>query len=336
MAATERRLDGGRLVTQPTEGTLESVGDKVAVSPGSGTSPDEKGPAPDRASISAIITTFNRERHIGPCIESVLWCDEVLVVDSFSSDRTVEIARSYDKVRLLQRKYYGAASQKNWAMDRAKYDWVLILDDDERCTPELQREIEHVLASRSDHEAFTVRRRAYFLGEAIEHSGWKHDRVVRLLRKGAGRCQNRRAHSDVIPRSPAFSLTHPMEHFMVEDLSEFAQRTQKYAYWSAAQLWKDGRRTGPLEIAVRGPWRFVRTYLLQRGFLDGVHGLVFCAVQAYATFLKWAILWSWQAGRKHGLEPRLPEFDDDDATWEGTEELSRNEARRRRKRRRLR
>jgi glycosyltransferase involved in cell wall biosynthesis len=110
---------------------------------------------PSRPAVSAIVTTFNEEQNIAGCIESLLWCDEILVVDSFSTDRTPEIARGYDKVRFSQRTYFGSASQKNWAMDQVKNEWILIYDADERCTPALQKEIEDLLASRPSHAAST-------------------------------------------------------------------------------------------------------------------------------------------------------------------------------------
>src|SRR6185369_2140573 len=124
-------------------------------------------PSPDRSprpAVSAIITTFNEEANIGDCIKSLLWCDEILVVDSFSTDRTPEIVRGYDKVRFFQRTYFGSASQKNWAMDQVKNDWILIFDADERCTPALQKEIQDLLASSPRHDAYTIKRRVYFMG----------------------------------------------------------------------------------------------------------------------------------------------------------------------------
>jgi hypothetical protein len=284
---------------------------------------------PSRRSISVIITTFNREKHLVECIESVLWADEILVVDSFSTDDSVEQARSYEKVRVLQRKYYGAASQKNWAIDRVQHDWILILDDDERCTPSLRREIEQVLASDTEHEAFTILRLAYFIGKPIRHSGWQNNRAVRLFKKGAGRCPNRRVHTDVVPRSEAPPLQHAMDHYMAEDFVEYTNRIHTYSFWGAAQLWKEGRGAGVSAIAFRSAWRFVRTYFFQLGILDGLHGLVFCLLQAYGTYLKWSILWSWHVQAQEGQEPVLPVFDEDPETWQGSEAVSRNAARKR-------
>ncbi len=154
-----------------------------------------------RPPISALVTTYNEERHIADCLASLDWCDEVLVVDSFSTDRTPEIVRGCERARFVQRTYYGSASQKNWAMDQTRNEWVLILDADERCTPELRAEIEALFqGGEPDQDAYTIKRRVFFLGKVIRFSGWQHDRVVRLLRRDAGRYPNRRVHADMLTR----------------------------------------------------------------------------------------------------------------------------------------
>lgn len=273
-----------------------------------------------RQSVSAIITTFNEEANIAACIESLTWCDEILVVDSFSTDRTPEISRGYEKVRFLQRTYYGSASQKNWAMDQVEHDWILIFDADERCTPALQKEIEKLLTKGPDHDAYTIKRRVYFLGKQIRFSGWQHDRVVRLVRTGSARYPNRRVHADMVTRGPAPVLRHPMEHYMAETLDEYIPRIMKYSIWGAAQGWKEGKKSGVAEVFGRSVWRFFRTYVIQGGIFDGMHGLVFCMLQAFGTYQKWAILWGWRKNARRGIEPRLPVFDDDESVWRGPDE----------------
>jgi glycosyltransferase involved in cell wall biosynthesis len=277
-------------------------------------------PTSPRPSISAIITTFNEEAHIAGCIESLLWCDEILVVDSFSTDRTPEICRGYDKVRFFQRTYYGSASQKNWAMDQVTNDWILIFDADERCTPALQREIEDLLAASPREDAYTIKRRVYFLDRVIRFSGWQHDRVVRLVRRGTARYPNRRVHADMVTRGPAPVLRRSMDHHMADSLDEYIKRIEKYSFWGAAQNWKDKRKSGFTQVFGRSIWRFLRTYVFQLGVLDGMHGLVFCMLQAYGTYLKWALLWGWHVNAARGRSPNLPIFDDDEATWRGLDE----------------
>jgi glycosyltransferase involved in cell wall biosynthesis len=276
---------------------------------------DEAQPSGEQPRISAVITTFNEERNIGDCIESLLWCDEVIVVDSFSTDATLDIIRSFPKVRLLQRRYMGSASQKNWSMDQASHDWILIFDADERCTPELQAEVQGLLAAGPRHSAYTIRRRVYFMDRVIRFSGWQNDRVVRLVRRGAGRYPNRRVHADMQTDGPAPVLRSPMLHFMIESFDQYLPRIVKYGFWGAAQGWKTGKRAGIFEVFVRPVWRFLRMYVFQFGFLDGMAGLVFCTLQSFGTYLKWAILWEWRANARRGRPPRLPEFDEDEAVW---------------------
>lgn len=265
--------------------------------------------------VSAIVTTFNEEANIAGCIESLLWCDEILVVDSFSTDRTPEIASAYDRVRFVQRTYFGSAAQKNWAMDQVLFDWILIFDADERCTTALRREIQELLAGDPEYNAYTIDRRAYFLDKRIRFSGWQNDRVVRLVKRGTARYPNRRVHADMDVLGPAPVLENAMEHYMVESLNEYIPRIMKYSVWGAAQMWRDGRSSGAKEVFGRTVWRFFRTYVVQLGFLDGMVGLVFCMLQAFGTYMKWSILWGWKVNAKRGREPELPVFDESEETW---------------------
>ncbi len=269
----------------------------------------------ERPRISAVVTTFNEEHNVGDCIASLEWCDEIVVVGSYSTDRTPEITRGCAKVRFLQRPYRGSASQKNWAMDQTRFEWILIFDADERCTPQLQAEITSLLASGPRAEAYVIKRRAYFMDRVIRYSGWQHDRVVRLVKHGAGRYPNKRVHADMQTRGPAPVLKSPMLHFMIESFDQYLPRIVKYGFWGAAQGWKTNRTSGLAGVFGRPLWRFLRMYVFQFGFLDGMAGLVFCMLQAFGTYLKWAILWEWRANAARGRMPKLPEFDDDESVW---------------------
>lgn len=266
--------------------------------------------------IAAIVTTFNEERNIGRCLASLGWCDSILVVDSFSTDATPNIVRATPGVQLVQRPYQGAAAQKNWAMDQVEADWILLLDADEECTPALRAEIEELLASSPKFNAFTIRRTVLFMGRVIRFSGWQHDRVVRLVRKGWARYANMRVHERMRTVGPAPCLRNPMLHHMIDTFDEYVKRVAGYGYLGAAQAWRDGKRSGFIEVFFRPTWRFFRMFFLQLGFLDGMHGLVFCMVQSYATYVKWATLWAWRVNAGRGRQPHLPVFDDDPVTWE--------------------
>lgn len=275
-----------------------------------------------REKVSVVVTTYNEEANIGACLDSLLWADEILVVDSHSTDRTPEIVRGYEGVTFVQRTYFGSAAQKNWAMDETAHPWTLIFDADERCTPKLRAEIEALLAGRPAHEAYTIRRRCFFLGKVIRFSGWQHDQVVRLVRKGAGRYPNKRVHADMATRGPAPLLRNAMDHYMVDDFHEYVHRIAKYSHWGAAQGWKEGRDPGVAEVLFRPAWRFFRTYIVQLGVFDGLRGLVFCLLQAFGTYLKWSILWAWRANERRGIQPDLPVFDESEETWQGLDELA--------------
>jgi glycosyltransferase involved in cell wall biosynthesis len=270
--------------------------------------------------VSGVVTCFNEERLIGACLESLAWCDEIVVLDSHSTDRSVEIARGFPNVRLLQRAYYGAAAAKNFALDQTRCEWAFILDADERCTPELRAEIEALLAGGPAHGAYTVKRRCFFLGREIRFSGWRRDRVVRLIRRGAARHANARVHPRVIVQGEAPTLRSPLLHYMIEDFHDYLKRMVQYGHWGAAQAWRDGKRASSFaDVLFRPAWRFFRTYVLQLGFLDGGVGVAFCLCQAFASYAKWSLLWSWQIDAARGLSPLLPEFDEREETWRRAE-----------------
>lgn len=272
--------------------------------------------------VSGLVTTFNEEARVADCLASLAWCDEVLVVDSFSTDRTEEIARSFPNVRFVQHAYHGAAAQRNRFIPSCRNRWIFLVDADERCSEALRDEILERVADPSAPDAFVVRRDVWFLDHRLRFSGWRNDRVARVFKRDECRFQNRRVHPQLVTRRdprPAIRtcpvLRSRMEHRMVDSVAEYVERSRKYGYWAAAQDWRDGRRTR-LRQVIDGPiWRFFRQYVLKGGFLDGAPGLVFCACQAMATFSKRATVWGWQHGAKRGVAPVLPSFDDDPATW---------------------
>jgi glycosyltransferase involved in cell wall biosynthesis len=276
---------------------------------------DELQRAPGRRPVSVIITTFNEEANVAECIESTLWADEILLVDSFSTDRTLELARRYP-IRILEREYYGSAAQKNWAMDRVSHDWVLIVDADERVTEPLAREILETLAAPPAVAGFSIRRENVFVDRVIRHSGWSTDKVVRLFRRDQGRYPNRRVHADLEIAGPVPTLRHAFLHYTFRNFDQYFPKFLNYAEWGAAQAFRDGRRAGLVELAFRPGWRFVRTFFLQLGFLDGKHGFVLCALQAFGVFLKYARLWEYGIRARRGEELRLPRFDESTATWQ--------------------
>ena len=270
--------------------------------------------APGRLPISVIITTFNEEVNVAECVESVIWADEILLVDSYSTDATVEIARRYP-IEILQREYFGSAAQKNWALDRVKHEWVLIVDADERVPEPLAREILGVLGSPPAVNGYYIRRENVFIDKVIRHSGWSTDKVVRLFRRDKGRYPNRRVHADLEIEGPVPVLREPFLHYTFRNFEQYFPKFLNYAEWGAAQAFRDGRRAGVVELVFRPWWRFVRSYFVQLGILDGTHGFVLCSLQAFGVFLKYARLWEYRLRAARGEQIRLPAFDDSTATW---------------------
>src|SRR5713226_4025864 len=247
-----------------------------------------------REKLTAIIPTYNEESNVLDCLASVAFADEILVVDSFSTDRTVELARSVLNARVLQHAYEGNGPQCNWAMDQASHPWILVVDADERVTPELASEVGALLSSGPAENLYRLRRHNLFLGRVMRGSGWGRDRLVRLLRRGAARYPERRVHADIEPVGPAPTLSAPLLHHTFRSFDHYLGKLDRYARWGAEDLARQGRRSGPAQIALRPAWRFLRSWILEGGIRDGVRGLLVCGLQSYGVFLKWARLWEMQ------------------------------------------
>jgi glycosyltransferase involved in cell wall biosynthesis len=241
--------------------------------------------------LTAIVPTFNEEENVRDCLAGLAFADEILVVDSGSTDRTREIAAALPKVRVLEHEYLGNGPQCNWAMDRASYPWVLIVDADERVPAELAGEIGRVIASEPSSDRFLLRRENVFLGRPVRHSGWGTDRLVRLVRRGSARYPERRVHSDIEAPPGTPTLRSALKHHTARSLPAYMEKLHRYAAWGAEDLRAAGRRAGIATVAGRTVWRFLRTYFVQGGFLDGRTGLLVCSLQAWGTLLKWARLW---------------------------------------------
>ncbi|MCB9263578.1 MAG: glycosyltransferase family 2 protein [Lewinellaceae bacterium] len=242
-------------------------------------------------SLSVIITTFNEEHNIQGVLESVDWADEAIVVDSFSTDRTVEIARRYTR-RVMQREYTGPASQKNWAIPQASHEWILLLDADERVTKKLKLEIQKYLNQENiPFDAFWIGRRNFFMGKEVRYSGWQGDAVVRFFRRDLCRYNDKQVHEEVITEGLRVGrLNQKLLHYTYRDMEHFLAKMRRYARWSAQDYdEKTGRVTG-FHLLFKPLFRFLKHYFFQLGFLDGKVGLVVSSVMAWGVFLRYANL----------------------------------------------
>jgi len=190
-----------------------------------------------RVAVTAIIHVLNEIENIDDCLRSVEWADEIYVMDSFSTDGTVErIREKFPRVRLEQREYLGAASAKNYAIDRAGHDWIFVIDADERVTPKLRDEILRTLAGPLDVWAYSVGRLNFMMGKAVRFSGLQRDRVTRLFHRGHARYPNKRVHADLLVDGATGRLAHKMDHFYIRDFDHMIAKMTRYANWAAAQM----------------------------------------------------------------------------------------------------
>jgi glycosyltransferase involved in cell wall biosynthesis len=243
-----------------------------------------------RRPLTVIIPTHNEEKTLPDCLESVRFADETLVVDSFSSDRTLEIARSRG-ARIVQREYGYSAQQKNWAIPQARHEWVLLVDADERVTPGLRDEILKLLEVGPTADGYWIRRANFFLGKRIRFCGWGTDRVIRFFRRDVARYQDRQVHAEIDLPGPLPSLDSPLEHHTFRSFRQYWRKLDLYSEWGARQMYLEGRRAGGVQVLLRPIGRFVRMYILRFGFLEGAHGVVLSLLGAFTVYLKYARLW---------------------------------------------
>jgi glycosyltransferase involved in cell wall biosynthesis len=240
--------------------------------------------------LTVIVPTFNEERHVAACLESVRWADEIIVVDSFSTDRTLEIAKPL-ATRVLSHAYANSAAQKNWTIPQAAHRWVLIVDADERLSPALASEIRGLMEAGPPCDGYVVRRVNHFHGKAIRHGGWGRDRVLRLFNRDKGRYQDKNVHAEVEIDGRVAELAHPLLHDTFRGFGDYLKKIDRYTRWGAEDLKRRGRRASVADLLVRPAWRFLKRYLLQAGILDGVEGLLISGLDTYSVFLKYARLW---------------------------------------------
>jgi glycosyltransferase involved in cell wall biosynthesis len=268
-----------------------------------------------RPKISAIVTSFNEVDQIEECIASLLWADEVLLVDSFSTDGTVELVRSkFPQVIVEQRTYYGSAAQKNYGIDRVSNDWILIADSDERVPPELRDEIFRVLENPK-YWAYAIYRRNFILGKEVRYSGLQRDRVTRLLHRKHARYPNRRVHTDLAVDGDIGKLKQKFLHNYVRSLDHMSEKMTRYGVWGGTQLFLNGQRSKPAEIFTHAFARFIRDYFGNLGILDGARGLIVVGLHVWYTFWKYSKLWEYTELERLGRPVPLVEIEPEAERW---------------------
>lgn len=251
--------------------------------------------------ISATIIAFNEAANIGDACKSVSWADEILVVDSGSTDETRQIAQECG-ARVITREWPGFAAQKQFAVEQASYDWIFSLDADERVSEELKAAIARLRKETEDKlaEGYRIARRSFYQGRWIKGGGWYPDWQMRLFRKSSGRWEPRHIHESVKLDSGARieTLSGDILHYSVSDsVHHHRMIGERYAPLAAQQMFDDGRQTSAIKIAAAAPAAFLGSYILKGGFRDGLAGITIASFAAHHAFLKHVMLWEKQKAK---------------------------------------
>ncbi|RJR40752.1 MAG: glycosyltransferase family 2 protein [Desulfobacteraceae bacterium] len=253
----------------------------------------------EKGGLSVAVVAKNEEERLPECLRSVSFADEVVVVDSESSDHTADVARDFGATVLVE-KWRGYSAQKQYAVERCRNPWVLILDADERIPAETAEVITGALAGAAPSTtAFSFPRKNLLHGRWIKHCGWWPDRVLRLVDKRKGHFDGRPVHEQWITSGEVCSLEGCIEHISFRDYSELVDKMERYSSLASEDLYSRDVKAGSLTAASHGLWMFFRTYVLDLGMLEGFDGLVISVTNAGGSFLKYAKLRErWKSSEK--------------------------------------
>ncbi|MFH1076945.1 MAG: glycosyltransferase family 2 protein [Pseudomonadota bacterium] len=245
--------------------------------------------------ITAVIIAKNEEKRIGPCLESVKWCDEIVVVDDMSTDDTHQVCRRF-KANVVAHPSNGDHDmQRNIGIDNSNSDWILQLDADERVRPELRDDIKSIVKNNSGFSAYRLGRRNYFLGRFMRFGGW-HERHVRLFKKGKARYVGHSVHETLKVEGIIGELRSDLDHYAFDSINQYITRQLYYASVESRVMYED--RSGKIgldeikyHLKVKPLKLFVKLFFKKQGFRDGMHGFIFSILNAWRHFAIWAICW---------------------------------------------
>jgi glycosyltransferase involved in cell wall biosynthesis len=250
--------------------------------------------------ISATIITLNEESNIKAACESVAWADEIVVVDSGSTDGTREVAEAFG-ARVITNPWPGFGAQKQFAVEQAQHEWIFSLDADERVSDELKKSLDALRSQTDLADGYQIARRTYYQGRWIRGGGWYPDRQLRLFKKTKGHWKQRHVHESVTmdPGARVEHLVGDLLHYTMQNAAHHHRMIgERYAPLAARQMFEEGRRTSVLGVASAGPAAFIRSLILKGGLRDGFAGFTIASFAAHHAFLKHLMLWEKQAKDK--------------------------------------
>lgn len=258
-----------------------------------------------RPAISACVLTYNEESKIERCLRSLSWCDEILVVDSHSTDRTVELCRSFN-AKVFHHEWLGYVGQRNLIRELAGCPWLLFIDSDEEVSPALRDEILAQFANgQPKYVGFEFPRMVFYVGKWIRHGEWYPDVKLRLFRKDVGRTEGIEPHDKVAVNGPVKRLSAPIYHYTYDDIHDHLDTINRFSTITARQRFTQENPLLWSDLLLRPFLRFLKGYVLKRGFMDGMHGLVIAILNSYGVFVKYAKLWE-LAKRRHSSFQQFP------------------------------
>lgn len=249
------------------------------------------------AGLTIIIPTLNEEEFIEQAIMSASFADEILIIDSFSRDRTLDIAKKH-RVTVCQRAFDNFSSQKNYAIDRASHEWIFILDADEVIIPELQKEITSEIRKAEPHKAYEVKTVRMFMGRQMKYGTAKNDTKTLLFQKQHARFGAKLVHENLVVEGSRGVLKHYILHYTYRGFDHFVSKKNHYAWLQAREMFDKGKKAHIFHILVKPPFRFFSEYILKRGFMDGFPGFVNAYINSYGVMTRYIKLWLLQHQQK--------------------------------------
>ncbi len=251
-----------------------------------------------KPTVSAFIVCCNEEEQIRRCLESLVWCDEIVIIDSGSTDRTLDICREFTKT-IFQRPWPGFVAQKRFGLEQCSSDWVLNIDADEVVTPELQKQIVEALGSDSVTCGYELSRIVFFLGQFWRKGGWYPEYRLRLCKRDKTTWGGEDPHEKALVDGPTKRLNGELLHFTYRDFSNQIRTLNSFSQTSAESMWKRGERASLGKILLNPLARFFKFYLFKKGYREGIRGLFVALIEMFSVFLKYVKLWEKELTQKN-------------------------------------
>lgn len=242
----------------------------------------------EKQKLSVLIITLNEEQHIKSLLEDIDFADEIIVVDSYSTDKTVSIVESFKNVKLIQNRFVDYTSQRNFALDKAKNSWVLFIDADERLTPELKSEITATINSENTASAYFIYRIFMFKNSRLNFSGWQTDKIFRLFDKSKCRYnEERTVHEKLIVNGEIATLKNKLIHFSYSYYKDYKSKMYNYGILKANEKFAKGIKPYFLLLLLHPLYTFLYQFIIRFGFLDGKKGVIICYLNAYSVYIRY-------------------------------------------------